>query len=93
MLVFGLMTSIALSFTMYSQERRAEQAHFERRAQFRIAAVHEGITNAIDALQVVNQFFVTNGHVSREQFHSFTKPLRALSLYRGIQFSSAGLPK
>jgi PAS domain S-box-containing protein len=75
-LVGGLCASLALSFWAYRQEQRIEQANFERRTQFRVAAVAQGVSNAMEALQVVHQLFVTNGSVSREQFHSFTQPLR-----------------
>jgi PAS domain S-box-containing protein len=77
LLVGGLCGSLALSFWAYCQEQRIEQANFERRAVVQVAAVKEGIGDALEALQVIHQLFVTSGSVSREQFHSFTQPLRA----------------
>jgi PAS domain S-box-containing protein len=78
MLVCGLCASLTLSFWAYRQEQRIEQANFEHHVQSQIAAVEQGVSNAMEALQVVHQLFVTNnGRVSRAQFHSFTQPLRA----------------
>jgi PAS domain S-box-containing protein len=76
MLMGGLCASLALSFWAYRQEQRIEQANFERRAVIQVAAVKEGVGNALEALQVIHQLFITSGSVSREQFHSFTQPLR-----------------
>ena len=76
-LLLGMVTSCSVFFAVYSQEERAVRATFERRAQFRIATVQQGMSNAIDALRVVNQLFVATGSVSREQFHTFTQPLLA----------------
>ena len=84
MLSFGLIVTFALVFGMIRQEQHSEHGNFERRAQFRVAAVQQGVSNAIDALQVVNQAFVMSGNVSREQFHTFTQPLRARYPYIGI---------
>ena len=80
-LAFGLIASLALSFGMFRQEQRSVHDNFERRAQFRVAAVKQGMDNAIEALQVVNRLFATNGSVSREQFHFFTQPLHARHPY------------
>jgi PAS domain S-box-containing protein len=78
LLVCGLCASLAVSYWVYRQEQRIEQANFEGRARSRVAAVQEGVSNAEDALEVVHQLFVTNnGSVSRAQFHSFTQPLLA----------------
>ena len=76
-LAFGLIASFTLFFGVYRQEQHNEHANFERRAQFRAAALQQGMTNSIEALQVVHQLFVTHGNISRAQFHSFTQPLRA----------------
>ncbi|PUA20219.1 CHASE domain-containing protein [Glaciimonas sp. PCH181] len=76
-LAFGLIVSFTLFFWVYSQEQDNERIAFERRAQFRVAMVKQGVANALEALRVVNQLFATNGTVNREQFHSFTQPLQS----------------
>ena len=76
-LAFGLIVSFALFSWVYSQEQHNEHLAFERRAQFRVAMVKQGVTDAVEALRVVNQLFATNGIVNREQFHSFTQPLQS----------------
>ncbi|MGV8898479.1 MAG: CHASE domain-containing protein [Burkholderiaceae bacterium] len=76
LLLCGLVVTFVIFFKVYGEEQQAARAVFDRRAQFRVMAVRQGVTDAIEALQVVNQLFVTNGSVSREQFHIFTQPLR-----------------
>jgi signal transduction histidine kinase len=80
-LVIGLIVSFTLFCWAYLNQQHNDHVNFERRALFRVAAVVQGMTNAIEALQVVNQLFVTDGSVSREQFHSFTQPLRSRYSY------------
>ena len=77
----GLIVAFALFFWVYQLEQRNEQARFERRALFQGAAVLRGMDNAIDALEDVNLLFATNGSVSREQFHTFAKAVRARHPY------------
>ena len=77
MLACGLAAACALSFWADRREQSEERANFERRTEFRGAALQQEMTNAIDALQVVNRLFVINGNIGRDQFHSFTQPLRA----------------
>jgi PAS domain S-box-containing protein len=76
-LVGALAATLALSLAVFRHEIGSEQAEFDRRAQFRARAVQQGLAGAIDALQIVNQFMVTTGKVSREQFHAFAEPMRA----------------
>ena len=76
-LLIGLIASIALFSWVYAREGHDEHADFERRAKFRVAALQQGVGNAVDALRIVNRLFVTNGTVSREQFQVFTEPLLA----------------
>ena len=76
-LLIGMSVSIALFSWTYRQERHDERAELERRAQFRVATLQQGMNNAVAALQVLNRLFVTNGTVSREQFQVFTQPLLA----------------
>lgn len=80
-LACGLIASFFLFFWIYHLEQRNEQARFERLAHFRVSEIQHGMANAIDALEDINQLFVTNGTVSREQFHTFTKSLRARHPY------------
>ena len=75
-LLLGTLISIGLFCWVCHQEQSAERINFERRAQFRAALVKQGMQNAVEAVRVVNQLFVTDGNVSREQFHSFTQPLQ-----------------
>ena len=74
-LLFGLIASFTLFFSLCHGQQETEHDRFERRAHFRVAMVKDGMNNAIEALRVVNQLFVTSDSVSREQFHSFTEPL------------------
>jgi PAS domain S-box-containing protein len=80
-LACGLIVSFSLFFWVYQLEQRHEQARFERRALFQSAVVQRGMDNAIEALEDINLLFVTNGSVSRAQFHTFTKALRARHPY------------
>ncbi len=64
-----------LFFLVRDQELRNAQLRCERQGQLYIAAVRQGVGSAIDALQTINHFFVTNGEVGREQFQVFTQPL------------------
>lgn len=74
-LVIGLVLSCVLFLLMLGQQQQIERNIFERRTHSRIVALQQGVSGAIDTLRVVNQLFVTNDHVSREQFHTFTAPL------------------
>ena len=88
-LLFGLVASVALLAWMYAKEEHVEQAELQRRAQFRVAVLQHGMNNAVDALQVVNRLFVTNGTVSQQQFRVFTQPLLARNPYiEAFAFSS-----
>jgi PAS domain S-box-containing protein len=76
-LLCGILISLTLFCWQFGQEQRSAQAAFDRRSQVRVEALRQGTSNAIEALRVLNQLFViTNGNVSREQFHSFAQPLR-----------------
>ena len=99
MLLFGVIVTLALSFGMLGHEQRSLQDDFERRALSRASAVQQGVANAIDALQLVNQAFVVNGSVSGERFDAFTQALRALYPYiqalgfeRPVARDAASLP-
>ena len=80
-LLLGLIASIALFARMFAQEEHVERAELQRRARFRVAVLQHGMNTAVDALQVVNRLFVTNGTVNREQFRVFTQPLLARNPY------------
>lgn len=75
-LLLGVLMSIGLFCWVCHQEQSAERTNFERRAQFRAALVRQGMLDAVEAVRVVNQLFVTDANISREQFHSFTQPLQ-----------------
>lgn len=50
MLVCGLCVSFALFLLAFRQEQRSEQADFERRTQFRVVAIQQGVNNFIPSL-------------------------------------------
>ncbi|MBC7500977.1 MAG: EAL domain-containing protein [Herminiimonas sp.] len=79
MLVF--LIGIVVSMLLYGGARRLEhekwEVDFKQQANLRIDAIQQGLNEAVHVLTVTNQLFVSVGPVSREQFHSFTKPLLA----------------
>ncbi len=50
---------------------------FQQRANLRVAAVHQGLDEAVEVLTVTNQLFSSVAPVTRAQFHDFTTPLLA----------------
>ncbi|MDB5764430.1 MAG: hypothetical protein JWQ21_3425, partial [Herminiimonas sp.] len=76
-LLLGLAATVVLFAWAHRQEQSVEDADFERRANFRVSAVKQGLDDTIQALRVVNEAFKTFGPLTREQFHAFTRPLLA----------------
>jgi diguanylate cyclase (GGDEF)-like protein/PAS domain S-box-containing protein len=48
---------------------------FEQRAGVRVAAIRQGLDEAVEVVTVTNQLFATVDPVTRRQFHDFTGPL------------------
>src|SRR5450830_174510 len=77
--MLALLSGSVLTGLLFTGVSRLEQDRimlaFTQRAHVREFALKEGITNAIDGLRAVNQLFVSQPRVSRDEFHRFTKPL------------------
>ncbi|MFT5643840.1 MAG: signal transduction histidine kinase [Janthinobacterium sp.] len=80
-LVCGLAASCLLFFSIQSHQQQLDHDSFARRTLARTTSLEQGVNHALEALRVVNQFFVTSGSVSREQFHSFTQALLLRNTY------------
>ncbi len=76
-LALGLATTASLFIAVRTLEHKAESADFKQKAHIRAMRVEQGLADAVAGLTIVNQLFVTNDSVSREQFRSFTQPLLA----------------
>jgi diguanylate cyclase (GGDEF)-like protein/PAS domain S-box-containing protein len=74
-LATGLAASTALFFAASNLEYDNQTLAFEQRAAQRVAAVREGLGEAVEVANVTNQLFATVQHVTRQQFHDFTTPL------------------
>jgi signal transduction histidine kinase len=80
-LVCGVAATILMFMSIQAHQRQLDDENFARRALVRTVVLDHGISHAVKALQVVNQFFVSSGNVSTVQFHSFTKMLLARHPY------------
>jgi diguanylate cyclase (GGDEF)-like protein/PAS domain S-box-containing protein len=76
-LTIGLGLTALLFASVRRVESQTQQAQFQQDARLRIAAVSNGLSDAVEQLMVLNQLFRTVGVVSREQFKAFTAPLLA----------------
>ena len=74
-LVLGLAATAALFGWTHDQEQAMEQLIFERRANFRIMTVRQGLVEVVETIADVNRAVSTFTPVSREQFHTFVAPL------------------
>ncbi len=83
-LVLGLAATAALFGWTRAQEEAVEQLIFERRANFRIMTVRQGLEEVVETIDNVNRAVSTFTPVSREQFHAFVAPLA-----RGNPYPSA----
>ncbi|RZA33338.1 MAG: EAL domain-containing protein [Lysobacteraceae bacterium] len=79
----GLAVSGALFLGVSHLEYDNMALAFAQRADERVAAVRQGIDQAVEVLTVTNQLFARGEPVSREQFHDFTAAL--LQRHRYIQ--------
>jgi diguanylate cyclase (GGDEF)-like protein/PAS domain S-box-containing protein len=76
-LLVGLAITALLFYGIRVLEQQRIQDEFESGAATRVAAVHEGLEDAVDALATVNRLFATVGPVERGQFEAFAAPLLA----------------
>jgi signal transduction histidine kinase len=83
-LVLGLTATAALFLWTSGQEEAMEQLIFERRANFRILTLRQGMEEIVETLNDVNRAVSTFNPVSREQFRQFVEPLS-----RGNPYPSA----
>ncbi|MDP3844715.1 MAG: EAL domain-containing protein [Oxalobacteraceae bacterium] len=74
-----LLTGLIVTSVLFVSSRHLEndkiEASFRQNAAICLQTVQNELDNAIMALGAINQLFVTNPSVSREQFHVFTRPL------------------
>jgi PAS domain S-box-containing protein len=80
-LAFGLTATAALFFWTRTQEDAMQQLVFERRANFRILTVRQGLEQVAETLNDVNRAVTSFHPVSREQFHNFVEPLSRANPY------------
>jgi diguanylate cyclase (GGDEF)-like protein/PAS domain S-box-containing protein len=72
----GGLAATAMLFVAVSQlEYDKITLGFEQRAGIRIAAIRQGLDEAVEVVTVTNQLFATVDPVTRRQFHDFTTPL------------------
>ena len=74
-LVLGLAATAALFGWTHDQEQAMEQLIFERRANFRMMTVRQGLEEVVETINDVNRAVSTFTPVSRAQFHTFVAPL------------------
>jgi diguanylate cyclase (GGDEF)-like protein/PAS domain S-box-containing protein len=74
--LLGGLAATALLFIAVSQlEYEKLSLGFQQRASVRVAAIRQGLDEAVEVLTVTNQLFTTVHPVTRAQFHDFTAPL------------------
>jgi diguanylate cyclase (GGDEF)-like protein/PAS domain S-box-containing protein len=88
----GLATTIALTLAVDRLEIENQTLAFEQGANVRVAALHQGMDEAVEVLNVTNQLFATVQPVTRSQFHDFTTPLllrnpyiKAFNFHRAVE--------
>jgi diguanylate cyclase (GGDEF)-like protein/PAS domain S-box-containing protein len=74
-LVLGLLITAMLFIAIRNQEQQRIQEAFEHRARTRIAAIEEGLNNAVDVVTAVNRVFATMQPVGRAQFVALAQPM------------------
>lgn len=74
-----LLTGLIVTSAWFASSRHLEHekvdASFRQNAAIHLQTVQNELDNAIMALRAINQLFVVNPSVSREQFQVFTRPL------------------
>ena len=71
----GLAATLALTVAVGRLEYDNQALAFERDVGIRVAALRQGMDQAVELLNVTNQLFAAVQPVTREQFHAFTTPL------------------
>jgi diguanylate cyclase (GGDEF)-like protein/PAS domain S-box-containing protein len=71
----GLVTTAVLTAAVNQLEIDNRTLAYEQGATVRVAALRQGMDEAIEVLNVTNQLFATVQPVTRSQFHDFTTPL------------------
>jgi diguanylate cyclase (GGDEF)-like protein/PAS domain S-box-containing protein len=74
-LAAGVVATAALYVAVGRLEDEKTRMAFEQRASIRIAAIRQGLDEAVDVLKVTNNLFAAVEPVTRQQFHDFTAPL------------------
>jgi diguanylate cyclase (GGDEF)-like protein/PAS domain S-box-containing protein len=74
-LVLGLLATAVLFGAMRAQEQQRMQAEFMRRADTRIAALQDGLHDAVEVVTTVNRALASMQPVGRAQFTAFTRPM------------------
>ena len=74
-LAAGVLATAALYVAVSRLEDEKTRMAFEQRANIRVAALRQGIDQAVEVLRVTNQLFASVEPVTRQQFHDFTAPL------------------
>ncbi|WP_198118683.1 bifunctional diguanylate cyclase/phosphodiesterase [Massilia rhizosphaerae] len=88
----GLAATAVLTVAVSRLEYDNKSLVFEQGAEVRVAALRQGMDEAVEVLNVTNQLFTTVQPVTRAQFHDFTTPLlqrnpyiRAFNFHRVVQ--------
>jgi diguanylate cyclase (GGDEF)-like protein/PAS domain S-box-containing protein len=88
----GLATTAVLTLAVNRLEIDNKSLAFEQGTKVRVAALHQGMDEAIEVLNVTNQLFTTVQPVTRSQFHDFTTPLllrnpyiKAFNFHRAVE--------
>jgi diguanylate cyclase (GGDEF)-like protein/PAS domain S-box-containing protein len=71
----GLATTAVLTAAVNRLEIDNQSLAFEQGTNVRVAALRQGMDDAVEVLNVTNQLFTTVQPVTRSQFHDFTTPL------------------
>ncbi|MFQ5862735.1 MAG: CHASE domain-containing protein [Candidatus Brocadiales bacterium] len=79
----GLSLSIVTFFFLRQWAHRETQLNFNMAVSDRVYSLQREIENNIEVLRSIHSFFNSNGHVTREEFHTFCKP--TLSRHPDIQ--------
>ena len=90
----GLVTTAVLTAAVNQLEIDNQTLAFEQGATVRVAALRQGMDEAVEVLNVTNQLFATVQPVTRSQFRDFTSPLllrnpyiKAFNFHRAVEDS------
>ncbi len=71
----GLAATVLLFIAISQLEYEKMTLGFQQRAVARVAAIRQGLDDAVEVLTVTNHLFATVDPLTRAQFHDFTTPL------------------